>query len=160
MYDHFKDLKEGSCEEALAIAQDAHWWVLVAMALLWDKIDRLSHSLSPDCWHSRSHMHLGSHCWKFQAPQAEVHQGGYLRDGSNIPALGGQEGASLLRMTPKRHQSQRAHSTCLGRHWRNQNGRGGPGGPGSPQPLPGGFPSWSRRQRWLPADPAAWVLPQ
>ena len=45
-YDHFKDLKEGSCEEALAMAWDAHRWALVATALLEDKIEKLSCSIS------------------------------------------------------------------------------------------------------------------
>ena len=48
-YGHFRDLKEGSCEEALAIAWDVHRWVLAAVALLEDKIERLSHSLSYGC---------------------------------------------------------------------------------------------------------------
>ena len=81
-YDHFKDVKEGSCKEALAIEQDTHLWVLAAMALLEDKIRRLSHSLSCGCWHSRSHSCLGSHHQRSQAgshqdraPQVEACQG-------------------------------------------------------------------------------------
>ena len=50
----------GLCEEALAIARDTHWWAFVATALLEDKIERLSCSLSHGCWHSRSHKCLGS----------------------------------------------------------------------------------------------------
>ena len=38
-YDHFKDVREGSCEEALAVVWDAHWWALAATALLEEKIE-------------------------------------------------------------------------------------------------------------------------
>ena len=53
-YDWFMDVKWGSCEEALAIAWDAHQQVLAAAALLEDKIKRLSHSCSGSCISSGS----------------------------------------------------------------------------------------------------------
>ena len=66
-YDHYKDLKEESCKETLAIMLDAHQWALAAVALLDEKIERLSHSLSSNHWHLRSHKHSGSHCQRFWA---------------------------------------------------------------------------------------------
>ena len=60
-YDHFRDLKEGSCEQAMAVAWDAHRQALVATALLKDKIKRLSHSLSHSCQWSGSHRQSSSH---------------------------------------------------------------------------------------------------
>ena len=54
-YKHFRDLKEGSCEKALAVASDSHRWVLVAMAFLKGKIERLSHSINCTHWWSGSH---------------------------------------------------------------------------------------------------------
>ena len=38
-YDWLKDMTRGPCEEALAVARDAHWQVLAATVLLEDKID-------------------------------------------------------------------------------------------------------------------------
>ena len=46
---------QGSCEEAIMVVRDAHWQTLVAVALLEDMIDRLSHSLSCSHWCSGSH---------------------------------------------------------------------------------------------------------
>ena len=88
MYDHFKDLQEGSCKEPLAVAQDAHQWVLAATALLEDKIERLSCSLNQCCRHSRSHKCLGSHCEMSQAPQAESCQGGSSKGWTQSPSPG------------------------------------------------------------------------
>ena len=45
-YNNFWDLKEGSCKQALAMAWDVHRWLLAAVALLRDKIERLSCSVS------------------------------------------------------------------------------------------------------------------
>ena len=56
-YNHFRDLKEGSCEEALATVQDAHWQTFVATTLLEEKVERLNHS------GSQGHQCLGSHRW-------------------------------------------------------------------------------------------------
>ena len=61
-YDHFRDLKEGSCKQAIAMAWDAHRQALVAMALLEDKIERLSHSVSHGHWQSGSQKQSCSHC--------------------------------------------------------------------------------------------------
>ena len=61
-YDRFRNMKRDSCEEALAVVRDAHWQVLAAMALLEDKIGRLSCSLSHGHQCSGSHRCLGS-CW-------------------------------------------------------------------------------------------------
>ena len=86
--DWFKDTMWGSCEEALAVARDANWQALVARALLEDKMDRVSHSLSHGCqcsgshWHSGNHGCLGNYQWRSQTvghqtrvPQVESHQG-------------------------------------------------------------------------------------
>ena len=54
-YNHFRDLKEGSCKQALAVAWDAHRQALAAAALLKDKIERLSHSISHSHWWTGSH---------------------------------------------------------------------------------------------------------
>ena len=48
-YDRLRDMHWGLCEEALAVVRDAHWIALVAVALLEDKIEMLSHSLSHSC---------------------------------------------------------------------------------------------------------------
>ena len=108
-YDHFKDLREESCEEALAVVKDTHWWALVATALLKEKIERLSHSLSCGHWLSRSYKHSGSHhkrskagSHQDRAPQAEVHQGGSSKRQAQSPTPGSQGGTSLLRMVSKR----------------------------------------------------------
>ena len=61
----------GSCEEALAVARDAHWQALVAAALLEDKVERLSCSLS--CSHQCSGSHRCSGSCR-QRPQAGSHQ--------------------------------------------------------------------------------------
>ena len=45
-YDHFKNMQQDSCEEALAMARDAHWWTLVAATLLEENIKQLSHSVT------------------------------------------------------------------------------------------------------------------
>ena len=75
-YDHFRDIKEGSCEESLAVAQDAHRQALVAAALLKDKIERVGNSIShgqrqsgSQRWLqsqvlSGSHRQSHSHCWR------------------------------------------------------------------------------------------------
>ena len=95
MYDHYKDLTEGSCEEHLAVVCNAYCWALVAAALLEDMIERLSHSLSCGCQHSRSHKHLeschqrswaGSH--QSAAPQVEVCQGGSSKRWAQSPSPG------------------------------------------------------------------------
>ena len=44
-YNHFWDLKEGS----LAVAWDTHRWALATVALLKDKIERLSCSINHGC---------------------------------------------------------------------------------------------------------------
>ena len=62
-YNHFRDLKEGSCKEALAVAWDTHRWELVAMALLEVKMERLSCSISHSCRSSGSCQWLGSCRW-------------------------------------------------------------------------------------------------
>ena len=72
-YDHFRDLKEESCEEALAVAWDAHRQALAAMAFLKDKIERLSHSIShghqwmASCRLSGSCRWSHSHWWRSRA---------------------------------------------------------------------------------------------
>ena len=48
-YDMFRGMKQDSCEEVLAVARDIHPWALAAMALLEDKIKRMSYSLSHSC---------------------------------------------------------------------------------------------------------------
>ena len=58
-YEKFMDLKEDPCEGMLAIARDAHCWALAAVAMLMDKIEWLSHSISWQC--SVSHQCSGSH---------------------------------------------------------------------------------------------------
>ena len=60
-YDQFKDMTQGSCEEALAVVRDAHQQALAATALLEDKIERLNLSLSCSCQCSGSHECSGSH---------------------------------------------------------------------------------------------------
>ena len=57
-YEGFMALKEDSCEGMLAIARDAYCWVLAAEAMLEDKIEWLSNSISCHC--SGSHQHSGS----------------------------------------------------------------------------------------------------
>ena len=81
-YDRFRDVKQGSCEEALAVARDVHQWVLAAAAMLKDKIEGMSCSLS--CSHQcfRSCRHSGS-CWQrsctmghqTKVPQVVSHHG-------------------------------------------------------------------------------------
>ena len=63
-YNRFMDVRWDSCEEVLAIARDAHQRTLVAMALLEDKIERISCSLSHSHWYSGSHRCLGSCQWR------------------------------------------------------------------------------------------------
>ena len=94
-YEHYKDLKEEACGEALAIIWDAHQQALAAIALLDEKIERLSHSLSHGHQHSRSHKHWGSHHQRSQAgshqdraPRWKHAKEVHLRDGPNPPALG------------------------------------------------------------------------
>ena len=62
-YDRLRDVNQGSCKEVLALARDAHWQALADIALLEDKIERLSQSLSCSHWCSRSCRHSGS-CWQ------------------------------------------------------------------------------------------------
>ena len=72
-------LREDSCKEVLAMARDGHWWALVAMTLLEDKIERLSHSLS--------YRHSGSLWWRrsqtaehqTEVPQVTSHHGDSAR---------------------------------------------------------------------------------
>ena len=64
-YDHFKNMQQKSCQEALAMARDAHWQTLVAVALLEENIKWLSCPItcgwSGSCQLSGSHQHSGSH---------------------------------------------------------------------------------------------------
>ena len=60
-YHRLRGMKWDSCEEVLAIARDTHWQALVAMALLEDKIERMSHSLCCGHWWSGSQRCSGSH---------------------------------------------------------------------------------------------------
>ena len=45
-YDHYKNMLQDSCKKALAMVRDAHWQAPVAMALLEEIIEQLSHSVS------------------------------------------------------------------------------------------------------------------
>ena len=58
-YDHFKKMLWDSCKEAIAMVRDAHWWALVAMALLEENIKWLGHFVTHG--QSGSHQCLGSH---------------------------------------------------------------------------------------------------
>ena len=94
-YDHYKNLKEGSCKEALAIVWDAHQWVLVAVALLGEKIERLRCSVSHCHQCSKSYKHSGSHHWRSwdgnhqgRPPSLRCTKDGHPRDGPNPPTLG------------------------------------------------------------------------
>ena len=150
-------------KEALAIAQDAHQWALVATALLEEKIERLSCSLSHGCQHSRGCKHSGSCFQRYQAgshqgraPQAEVHQGGHLRDGPNPPALGGPGGASPLRTALKRTPELGSPVHLPGETWMKPGWKKRTLGPASPQPLPGRFPG----QSWGGDDPQQALPPK
>ena len=55
------------------------------MALLEEKIERLSHLLSHGHWCSKSCRHAGSHYQNSQAPQAEVCQGGSSKRWAQSP---------------------------------------------------------------------------
>ena len=92
--DRFMDVSWDSCEEALAAARDAHQRVLVAVALLEDKIEKMSHSLSHSCWCSRSCRCSGSHQWRRSQPayhwtkvlQAASHHGDPARKWDQSPS--------------------------------------------------------------------------
>ena len=152
-YDHYKDIKEGSCKEALAIMWDTHWWALVATALLDEKIERPHHSLSHSYQCSRRCKHSGSYCQRSwagscqdRAPQEEACQGGSSKRWAQSPSPRQLRGACHFWGWPWRgHQSWGAPSAYLGRHGRDQSRRGWPVGPASPWPTPEGVPSQSRR---------------
>ena len=85
---------QGSCEEAFMVTMDAHQWALVAVVLLEDKIERLSHSLSHSHQHSGSCRHSGSHQWRSWAgshqnklPRVEAHQEESSRRWVQFPSL-------------------------------------------------------------------------
>ena len=59
-YNRLMGVRQHFCEEALAVARDAHQRALAAAALLEDKIERMSHSLSHSCQCSGSCRSLGS----------------------------------------------------------------------------------------------------
>ena len=92
-YGWLKDMTWGSCQEALAVVRDAHSQVLVAVALLEDKIERLRCSVSCGHWQSGSHRHSGS-CWHrlrtgshlTKTPQTASHQGGPPGGDASPPA--------------------------------------------------------------------------
>ena len=98
-YDWFKDIKWGPCEEALAMVRDAHQQAPVAIALLEDKKERLSCSLSCGCSHpgscrcSGNCRHLGSHQWisptascQTEVPQVVSHHEKPTRRQSQSPS--------------------------------------------------------------------------
>ena len=55
----FAAMKEDSYEEMMALVRDAHWWALVVAGILEDRMERMSHSTShqcfASCWYSSSH---------------------------------------------------------------------------------------------------------
>ena len=88
-------MQQDSCERALGMTRDTHWWALAAMALLEENLKWLSHSVSHGWsgshqW-SGSHLHFGSHrclgshqsyqnrSHQSTAPQAEACQGGTFK---------------------------------------------------------------------------------
>ena len=98
-YDRFMDIKWDSCEEVLAIARDAHHWVLGATALLEDKIERMSCSLSQSHQCSGSHRCSGSHQQRrsqtadhwTKVSQATSHHGDTAKRQTQSPALPNQD---------------------------------------------------------------------
>ena len=52
-YDEFTAIKQDSCKWMMVIARDAHQQAFLAAAMLEEKIEQMSHSIS--CCHSSSH---------------------------------------------------------------------------------------------------------
>ena len=104
---HFRDLKEGSCEQTLAVAWDTHSWVLVAVVLLEDKIEKLSHSISHGHWRLRSHRQLRSQRQSCSHWQRRSRAADQSSRGSPAPSCHGE------------HISRRAQSPSLShsRQW-------------------------------------------
>ena len=125
-YDHFMDLKEGSCEEALAVPQDAHQWALAALALLEEKIERLSYSVS--CRWSGSHRCSGR-CWcrskagshMNKAPKQHHTKGSPPGGRPSPPAPCDEVAGDLLGQFRRGNQSWRTPSTSLG-GWQSSRG--------------------------------------